>query len=454
MKKIPLFLLAFFVTIPLFASDFDDKRDLNWHQWRGPNATGVASNGNPPIQWSETKNIKWKVEIPGEGCSTPIVWDNRVFILSAMKMDKTVPEPETKEPESENQERSNRRRSFRSPKPVNYYQFIVLCYDRGTGKIRWQKTAVESVPHEGHHQTTTFASASPSTDGRYLYASFGSRGFYCYDLDGELQWSRDMGDMKKVMSFGEGSSPLLYDDSLIVNWDHEGQSFIANLDTKTGEPKWQVNRDEPTSWATPLIVEFNGRRQVVINATNRSRGYDLETGKSIWECGGQTRNVIPAPVVFKSSVICMSGFRGSALYALPLDATGDITDTDKILWTYNQDTPYVPSPLLYDSNLYFLKTNGTTLTCLNVETGKAIIEKTRLPDYKGTIYASPVGASNRIYFLTRDGKALVIKHGSKLEVLSTNKLDDEFNASPAVAGKQMFLRGKDFLYCIEDPTKS
>ncbi len=450
MKRLHFFVIAFFMTLPLCSSEFDDQKDLNWHQWRGPNATGVAPHGDPPIEWSDSKNIKWKAPIPGDGDSTPIIWGDQVFLLTAIKTDKTDPQAKAAEPAASDAPPPRRRGGMGASKPTNIYQFVVLCYERNTGKIQWQKTAVECVPHEGHHGTGTFASASPSTDGKYLYAFFGSRGIYCYDLAGELQWSRDLGDMQITNSFGEGASPALYKDSLIVNWDHEGQSFITNLDAKTGEPKWTMDRDEPTSWSTPLIVEYNGNPQIIINATNKSRGYDLNTGKVLWESGGQTRNVIPASLALDKSVICMSGFRGSAMQSISLDSTGDVTGTDKVLWSYNKDTPYTPSALLYGTSLYFTKTNGTTLTCLNAETGQPIIEGVRLPDMMGTIYSSPVGAANRIYLMTRDGKFLVIKHGPQLEILANNKLNDEFSASPAVAGKQLFLRGREFLYCIEE----
>ncbi len=452
MKRLGLFVLLVCVTALSFASEWDTKKLENWHQWRGPNADGVAPKGNPPTNWSETENIKWKADIPGIGCSTPIIWENQVFILSAEKTDRVDERQQETSAEESDAEPPRRRRfrRFRSPEPTNYYNFNVTSYNRNTGDILWKKTATEVVPHEGHHQTSTFASASPITDGEYLYVSFGSRGIYCYDLQGNLQWEKDLGNMQTRNSFGEGASPTLYKDNLIVNWDHEEQSYIYNLDAKTGDIKWQKERDEVTTWATPLVVEHDGKSQVVVNGTNRSRSYDLDTGELIWQCGGQTDNPIPSPIRYDSFVICLSGFRGEALYAIPLTAKGDITGTDKIRYSYNNDTPYVPSALLYDKNLYFARGNTTILTCLNVETGKPVYGGTRLPDLTGTLYASPVGADGRIYFLTRDGKSLVIKHGPELQVLAWNELDDEFNASPAVAGNTMFLRGKNTLYCIEE----
>ena len=416
----------------------------NWPQWRGPQATGVAPQGNPPTQWSETKNVVWKVEIPGVGSSTPIVWQDRIFLLTAVETDRvseTVAAPD-KQP----------KRPFGIVFPNRVHQFVVLCLDRATGKTLWQQVATELVPHEGHHPDNDFASASPVTDGRHLYVSFGSRGVYCYDLDGKQVWSRDLGDMQTRLSFGEGASPALHGDTLVVPWDHDGPSFIAALDAATGEVRWKKERDEQSAWATPLIVERENRTQVITNASNLVRSYDLKTGELLWQCGGQVGNVTPSPVAGEELVFCMSGYRGSALYAIPLNATGDLTGTNKIAWKQDRGTPYIPSPLLYDGRLYFTQSNDGILTCLDAQTGKAIIERTRLPGI-ARIYASPVGAAGRVYITSRDGTTLVIRHGDAFEVLATNKLDDDIDASPAIAGQQMFLRGKRFLYCLAEKSE-
>lgn len=288
------------------------------------------------------------------------------------------------------------------------------------------------------------------TDGEHLYVTFGSRGIFCYDLDGELQWRRDLGRMNTRNGFGEGASMAVHGDSLIVIWDHEGPSFIANLNAKTGETKWKVDRDERSSWDTPLIVESDGVVQVIANGTNRVRSYDIETGEVLWECGGQTDNAIPSVVTNGEVAFAMSGFRGMALYAIPLNARGDITDSDRIAWSFNKDTPYVPSPLLYGDSLYFLKSNSGILSCVNARTGESIIDAQRLENLPGTVYASPVGAADRVYLTSREGVTLVIKHGDAIETLAVNRLDDEFNASPVVVGNQLFFRGTNHLYCIEE----
>ncbi len=251
------------------------------------------------------------------------------------------------------------------------------------------------------------------------------------------------------MSFGEGTSPVLFADSLIVNWDHEGNSFIVCLDALSGDIRWKTERDERTTWATPLITEHEGVVQVIVNGADHVRSYDLATGKLIWQSNGLTANPIPSPIRFGNHVLCTSGFRGSAFHSIPLDARGDITGSDKIAWMYNQDTPYVSSPLLYDDRLYFLKSNDAILTSLNANDGSPVIEALRLP-VRGNIYASPIGAAGYVYISTREGETILLKHGDKLEILGVNTLDEEFDASPVVVGNQIFLRGEKYLYCIEE----
>jgi outer membrane protein assembly factor BamB len=413
----------------------------NWHQWRGPLANGVAPHGNPPLKWDQETNVKWKTPIPGRGSSTPIVWGDQVFILTAIDTGRAA------RPEDLPKVDPNLNKKTSAPK--TYYEFVVLSIDRNTGRAVWKKTATVQVPHEGHHPTHSYAAASPTTDGTRLYVSFGSRGIYCYDLRGSLLWKRDLGRMNTRLGWGEGVSPVIHGSSLIVNWDQEKGSFITVLDARTGTPRWKKDRDEPTSWATPLVVERGGKTHVVVNGRNRVRSYDLATGRVLWECGGQTVNAIPSPVSRGGIVYCMSGYRGSAAYALPLDAAGDITGTQKIAWHTAKGTPYVPSPLLAGDRLYFTQGNSATLTALDIETGKTVLDRQRLPGL-GTLYASPVLAGNRIYIADREGTTLVIQKADKLVVLARNKLDEPIDASLAIVGKQLFLRGEKHLYCLEE----
>jgi outer membrane protein assembly factor BamB len=417
----------------------DEEAERQWGQWRGPTGIGISPAGDPPTSWSEEKNVRWKVEIPGTGSSTPIVWGDRIFLLTVIKTDRVAEDAVAAADQPQ--------RPFGILFPTNYHQFVVLCLDRKTGKTLWQQVAAELVPHEGVHPDNDYASASPVTDGQHLYVSFGSNGVFCYDLDGNLQWKRNVAQLKTRNSFGEGSSPALHGQTLVTVWDQEGPSFIEAMNAKTGETLWKKDRDEVTSWATPLILERAGRTQVIVNATTRVRSYDLATGEVIWECGGQVTNVAPSPVANDKLVFCTSGYRGSALFALPFDQEGDLTDSDKIAWRHDRGTPYVPSPLLYDGRLFITQLNNGILTCLDAASGKVLLDRTRMPGIS-SLYASPVGAAGRIYFTSRDGATLVIKNADTLEVIAQNKLNEEFDASPAIVGKEMFLRGKKYLYCL------
>jgi outer membrane protein assembly factor BamB len=292
------------------------------------------------------------------------------------------------------------------------------------------------------------ASSSIVTDGQHLIASFESRGIFAYDMNGELAWQKDLGDKTMRNEFGEGSSPALYKDTLFVVWDHQGASFIVALDKATGVERWRMPRDEIDSWATPLVVETGGRAQVITGAMRRVRAYDAGTGAIVWETSGLTMNPIPSPVEADGVLFLMSGFRGNSLKAIRLsDAKGDITGTPSVLWTLERDTPYVPSPLLYDGILYFLKSNNGLLTALDAKTGKPHYQAHRI-DAVPSVFASPVGAAGRVYIVGQQGTTVVLKHGEAPEVLATNALDDKFDASPALVDGEMYLRGYRKLYSI------
>ena len=440
--------------------------DENWGQWRGPLKTGAAPKADPPLKWSDTEGIKWKVKIPGRGTASPIVWDDQVFILTAIPTGKKIADypsaiagpvlaaqqerPPGQAPGQGPGQGQGRRRGGGfggGQKPTEQHQFVLMSLDRKTGAVQWQQVARQEVPHEGHHQDHAFASSSPVTDGAQVFAYFGSRGLHAYDMKGNLQWSKDFGDMETKNDFGEGSSPALQGNTIVVNWDHEGEDFIVALDKKTGNELWRQPRQEDTSWSTPLIVEHNGQAQVITSATKKIRSYDLATGKLIWECGGMTANTIPTPVADRDTVYITSGFRGQALLAIRLGKTGDLTDSDAIVWRHNKSTPYVPSPLLHDGRLYFLASNNNVLSCFDTKAGKPLFEERRLEGVQG-VYASPVAAKDRIYLVGRNGTTAVIKSGPNLEVLATNKLDERMDASPALVGKELFLRGHEHLYCL------
>ena len=425
------------IPLPAFGQSLAD----NWHQWRGPDATGVSTTANPPVTWGEDENIKWKVAIEGQGTSTPIIWGDKVFVLTAINTgvkDPSIPDPE-------DQPKTN---FFDIKQPNAQHAFVVLCLDRNSGKEIWRQTATTKIPHQGAHNDNDFAPASPTTDGKHLYCWFGSAGLFCYDLQGNKIWEKKLGEVKVGSSLGEGCSPVLHEGKLVIVRDHAGQSTIEVLDAKTGKNLWKRERDEGNAWATPRIIQHSGKTQVITAASGFVRSYDLNTGEIIWQCSGLTGNAIPCPVVEGDYVICMTGYQGYSAMAIPLTETGDISDSEKILWKKERGTPYVPSPLLYEGLLYYNQSNQSILTCLDSKTGEVAFGPERVGELSN-IYASPVGAGGRVYLTGRNGTTLVLERGRKYKVNALNKLDERFDASPALAGNHLFLRGAKHLYCIE-----
>lgn len=425
-SQIILFSLLFLFAVS--TSKAQSQAEDNWMQWRGPLGNGVAIKANPPVDFSETKNLKWKTDIPGRGNATPIVFEDKIIILTAVPTDSSV-DPQVS--------------------PNVDHNFNVILVNRNDGSIIWEKTVATELPEGKIHELSSWASNSPCTDGEMIYAYFGSFGLYCLDFDGNVIWKRDFGTMEKRMNFGDGASPYLYKDRLFIQWDHEGDSWIYCVDKKTGNDIWKMERDEPTSWSTPFVVEANGKTQVITSATTAIRSYDYENGNVLWSATGMTGNVIPVPMVENNMLYVTSGFRGAAMQAIDLTkASGDITGTEAIVWEYNQDTPYTPCALLMDGKLYFLRANNGVMTCLDAKDGSVLYSKERLEGIS-TIFSSPSGADGKIYIAAK-GICLVVKAGENFEILASNELDDEFHASPVFVDNQLFLRGFESLYCFEE----
>ncbi len=436
-KPILLFFLSTFLLHTMAQDNASFKS--NWPSWRGPYNTGAVTGGNTPVEFSETKNLKWKTEIPGKGHATPIIWGNQIIVQTAVATDKKAEKTDAAAPASP-----------MSPTQTDLiHQFKVISVDKASGKINWQTVVKEETPQERTHELGSWASNSPVTDGENIYAFFGSRGLYCLDLKGNVKWDRDFGQMEIVASFGEGSSPAVYKDKVYVQWDHQQKSFLYALDKKTGKEAWTAEREEITSWATPLIVEVNGKAQLITCATNKVRSYDAETGTIIWECTGLTRNIITNPMYADGILYIMSGFRGNALKAIDLaKAKDNINGTPAILWEYNQDTPYTPSPVLMDGKLYFLKGNNGVMTCLDAKDGKVLYSNQKL-DGINNIFSSPTGNRDKLY-IAGTNVVNVVKAGGEFSILAKNSLEDTFHASPVIIGDQLFLRGFKYLYCISE----
>lgn len=416
-----------------------DTWNQQWPQWRGPLATGVSPSAQPPTVWSEEEGVRWKVPLASKAHASPIAWGERLFLTHAIPFGETSPPVPQTAPGAHDNVPVTRR-----------HRFAVTAYDRHDGRKLWTTVVREALPHEGGHDTASLASASPITNGAIVWAHFGSYGLYALDpSDGTLLWSRDFGRMETKHAHGEGASPALWGDTLVVNWDHRGPSFIEALDAGTGETRWRRERDEGTSWATPLIVEARGRAQVVTSATRAIRGYDLETGDLLWSASGLPDNVVASPVSADGVLVTGASYDFQAMLAIQLsEASGSLAPDDPaILWKTNRLTPYVPSPAVYQNQLFYLRHLQNILTVRHPQSGEETSGPFRLPGLR-MIFASPVIADDRLYIVDRSGATLVMQVGPEIEPLALNRLDDRFSASPALVGDTLYLRGEQFLYAL------
>ncbi len=423
----------------------------DWRTFRGPQGTGVAPGSQPPAELAES-NTRWKVAIPGLGHSSPIVLGERIYLLTSVETERKL---EREDGADEPEEGDGGRRGRRGPaKPDSVHEFVVLALDRADGKTVWSTTVRSEVPHEGTHETGTFASGSPIADGEHVYAFFGSRGLYCLDLEGKVVWEQDLGDMATRRGFGEGASPALHGDTLVVPWDHEGDSFVVALDRKDGKERWRRSRDEDTTWTTPVFAQVGGKTQAIVAGTNACIAYDLATGEEIWRSPGLTVNVIPTPIVGHGMVYLTSGFRGSALQAIDLSkAKGKIdADSDAMVWSHDsRGTPYVPSPLLSGERLYVLNENDSIISCFDAKSGKQHYFYQRLD--VGSVYASLVGGGGHLYVCSREGDVVTLADDAEFRVLNTSSLDEGIDATPAIVGDEIYVRTTKHLVCFAGKPK-
>ena len=422
-----------------------------WPRWRGPEFNGVA-RGDAPLTWSDKDHIAWKVEVPGKGHSSPVIWGDRLFLTTAVPTGSAPAAAPLAAPAPPPRPGPGGRGGGYGGGggPQAEQKLLVLAFDRKTGKQLWEKVAIVTTPHEGFHaQYGSFASPSVLVDANHVIAFFGSRGVYCYTHDGQPVWQKDFGiKLRMLMSFGEGSSPALDGDKLVILFDHEGDSFLVALDKNTGRELWRTPRPPGSTWSSPLVVTVAGKKQVLVSATKSVAGYDLETGKLIWQTTGLGRNVIPMPVVADGVAYAMSGYQAPNLLAIRLGREGDLTGTDAILWQNQRGNSYTPSPVLHEGKLYVLTDNGT-ISCFDARTGKPFYAQQRLPKTY-SFKSSPVAANGKLYLATEDGDVVVLRMGEKFEVLATNTLADQvFIATPAIMDGAIYLRGQNTLFCIK-----
>ena len=391
-----------------------------------------------PLTWNDTQNVRWKTEIPGRGFSTPVVAGNRLFFTTAIPTGKkSAPPP------------AGGGRAGGGAGAGEEHRLEVLAVDRDSGKIVWQRTATTATPHEGyHHLYGSFASNAPATDGQRVYAFFGSRGIYAYDLNGKLLWQKDLGiKMAMRLAFGEGTGVVLDNGKLFLQFDHQEPGAIIALNAADGKELWRARRAENSSWSTPLVVQHNGAKQLVVTADTKVKAYDVDSGRVIWEVAGLGMNPIPQPVQFRDTVLLMSGYRTPRLMAVKLGRTGDLTGTDAIVWETTRGTSYTGTPALHDGRLYVFSDNGL-LSVFNAASGEPHYLTTRLPK-PYTVKASPLVVNDRVYLATEEGDVVVVKAGDQFEVLATNSMTDQsFIASPIAIDGTLYLRSRTHLFAI------
>jgi outer membrane protein assembly factor BamB len=438
-------LLVMFFLWSLSVSAIPAKpKELTWSQWRGTDGTGVSSAINLPAMWQPDKNIKWKTPIAGRGHSSPIVWGNRIFLTTDIEGEK-VPGAKAAPHTLEGQ-------PFVHPDSVGAdrkHTFKVLCLDRDSGKLLWERTAYEGTVYDDRHRKGAYAAPTPTTDGTHIYAWFGSEGdgLYCYDFKGNLKWKTAVGKVPTA-GIGPGTSPLLYENLVILQCDEDNgeKSFIVAIDKKTGKEAWRTPRKVQAGWSTPLLARTAQRAELITSGWEFIVSYDPKTGKELWRTKGHGSYTVPTPVTGHGMVFISAGYPVKKIMAIKLGGLGDITDTQNIVWTYNKGSAYVPSPILYGEHLY-LPTDRGVLTCFDAKTGKVIYEGGR-PPVPATFTASPIAFDGKILLTSEDGDTYVIKAGPKHEVLATNAVGEPVYASPAIADGMIFIRGEKNLFCI------
>ncbi len=445
--------LHIFLLILWFGLSAEGQTDYmkQWPQFRGPFASGIMDQSELPLKWDihTGENIQWKVEIPGLAHSCPVIWEDKLFVTTAI---------------SGSGKDSLKVGLYGDIDEVNdrsVHQFKVYCLNKHTGEILWERLAHQGIPRTERHTKSSHANPTPATNGEYVVAFFGSEGLYCYDFDGILQWKRDFGTMNAGpytdpdVEWGFASSPILHENRIIIQADFLGDGFIASLDVKTGKEIWRTAREEISTWSTPNFFSQGPNRQIVVNGWNHIGGYNFDTGEQIWNLGGGGDAPTPTPV-FANGLIFVHGSHGrySPIFAISPDAKGDITlhsdstSSAYIPWSIKRGAAYMPTNLVVGDYLYNLRMNGN-LTCYHSTTGE-VVYKERIPDAMG-ITSSGVYAGGKLYYSLEQGEVVVVKAGPEFEILARNPLDDLIMATPAISGNMIFFRTQHFLVAVGQP---
>jgi outer membrane protein assembly factor BamB len=414
----------------------------NWPQWRGPGGQGISRETKLPAAWTPGKNIAWKAEVPGRGHSAPVVWNDRVFITTALEGELL--------PGAKAVEHTESGKPFLHPDSVGAdrkHTYKVLSYDGRTGKLLWEQTAWEGVPFDNRHRKSSFASPSVATDGSLVFAYFGSEGVFAYDVNGKPAWKTSVGKVK-TLGLGAASSPVIHEGLVILQCDDDGgqDSAIVALEAKTGRERWRMKRPVQVSWSTPVLVRAGHRTELVTNGSEWIIAYDPATGKELWRTKGVESNAIHTPVVGNGVVIVSAGFPAKKTIAIKPGGSGDVTGTPQILWTYEKGTAYVVSPILYEGLLYLVNDRGV-ITALDARTGDMKYEGGRVP-VPASFMGSPIAADGRILMTSEDGDTFVIKAGPQHEVIATNSIGEPVYTTLAISNGRIYIRGEKHLFAI------
>ncbi len=444
--------LALLITTCVVARSADSPAPTrNWPQFRGPNASGIAESASPPVKWNveEKQNVGWKTPIPGLGHSSPIIWEDKVFVTSAISGKEN---PELKVG------------LYGDIAPVEddtSHRFMVYCLDRNSGKMLWERTAFTGKPKVKRHTKATHANSTMATDGKRVVAFFGSEGLYCYDLNGKPLWKQDFGMldsgyfMVPSAQWGFASSPIIQDDMVIAQCDLQQGSFVAALNAKTGKEIWRNPRNEVPTWSTPTVVDSGGRKQVVLNGWKHIAGYDLKSGLEYWRLTGGGDIPVPTPVAGQGLIYITNAHgRMAPIYAIKDSASGNIslladaTSNSHIPWSHHREGGYMQTPIVYGDYLYVCRDHGV-LSCYNAKTGERVYNE-RLGTGRTGFTASGVAADGRLYYSSEEGDIYVVKAGPKFELLAQNPMGEVCMATPAISGDTLYFRTRGHLVAIAE----
>lgn len=424
----------------------------NWPQFRGVGASGVAT-GNPPTQWdTETdKNIAWKTSIAGLGHSAPIVWQDKVFVSTAVSAENDEPSVSTGWEGAKGEAAADQ----------GEWTWKTICLDRATGKVIWSQDAKTSKPTIERHMKASHANCTPATDGKYVVSFFGSEGLYCYDFEGNLKWEKDFGRLHsgpynaEKLEWGFASSPVIYGDYVVVQCDCLNTGFIAILNLKDGKEVRRIKRDDVATWSTPCILEWKGKTQIVCNGYKEMAGYEFESGDRLWTLSGGGDVPVPTPLFHDGLIYISNSHARSHCYAISPDANGDITPEkneelpEGLVWFESRGGSYMPTPIIVGELHYTCNDNGV-LTVRESKTGEEVYKQRVAKGGKNNFSASAVATKNHLYFAGESGNVVVVKTGREFERVATNEMDAIVMATPAIAGDQLFIRTTNHLICVAE----